>query len=154
MARFSDSYAYRGSWKEPDFFFRVNDHVLPTLAVECGWSEVKERFYNDMDLLLVGGSGSTNVVIIVIWTRLGARVSGTVELFMRDQNGIPRLDQSETIFPRPATASNQRLSIRRSDLFGPAMVAGRNGNDILYLDVEQLRNHATRALSFMNLVPA
>jgi hypothetical protein len=60
----------------------------------------------------------------------------------------------QTILPRPATDSNQRLSIRRSDLFGPALVPGRNGSDILYLDVEQLRHHATRALGSMNLIAA
>jgi hypothetical protein len=49
-----------------------------------------------MNLLLVGGNGSIKVVIIVKWTKLqGGRVSGTVELFMRDRNGIPRLEQSE-----------------------------------------------------------
>lgn len=35
---------YSGSRKEPDFFFQVNDHILPTLVVECGWSESKGEF--------------------------------------------------------------------------------------------------------------
>lgn len=69
--------------------------MLPTLAVECGWSEAKERLYNDMNLLLVGGSGSVSVVIIVKWTKLQARVSGVAELFVRDRNGIPILQQTE-----------------------------------------------------------
>jgi hypothetical protein len=60
----------------------------------------------------------------------------------------------QTVFPRPTTASSQRLGIRRGDLFGPALLAGRNGNDVLYLNVERLRDHATRALGFMNLFPA
>ncbi|KKK25591.1 hypothetical protein AOCH_000088 [Aspergillus ochraceoroseus] len=146
---------YTGSTKEPDFFFRVNGHILPTLAVECGWSESGAPLLDGMNMLLVGGDGSIKVVIIVEWTRLqGGRVSGTVELFMRDRNGMPRLVQSETVFPPPATASSQRLGIRRCDLFGPAMLAGRDGNDVLYLDIEQLRDHAARNLGFMNLVPA
>jgi hypothetical protein len=87
---------YSGSWKEPDFFFRAEHDYLPTLAVESGWSESKEQLHKGMELLLVGGNGSTNVVIIVQWTRLqGARVSGTVELFVRDSNGMPTLQQSE-----------------------------------------------------------
>ncbi|GFF34895.1 hypothetical protein IFM46972_04386 [Aspergillus udagawae] len=144
---------YSGSWKEPDFFFRAEHDYLPTLAVESGWSESKEQLHKGMELLLVGGNGSTNVVIIVQWTRLQeARVSGTVELFVRDSNGMPTLQQSETIFPRPATRND--LWIRRRDLFGPALVPGRNGNDMLYFNVEKLRDYATRTLGFMDLVPA
>jgi hypothetical protein len=164
---------YSGSKKEPDFFFQVNDHILPTLAVESGWSESYTNILNDRDLLLVGGNGSTKVIIIVTWTRSPGCVSGKVELFTHDRNGIPKLDQSEvcsrlfinvshtyylrlvqTVFPRPANANSQGLRIRRGDLFGPALLAGRNGNDILELDVERLRDHASRALGFMNLVPA
>ncbi|TQB70096.1 hypothetical protein MPDQ_000970 [Monascus purpureus] len=146
---------YSGSRKEPDFFFQVNDHILPTLAIESGWSESKEQLRNDMNLLLMGGNGSVKIFIIVKWTKLqGARVSGTVELFMRYQNGMPRLEQSEIVFPRPTTARGQRIGNRRNDLFEAALLAGRNGNDILYLDVERLRDHATRALCFMNLTSA
>lgn len=130
-----------------------------------------------MNLLLVGGNGSIKIVIIVKWAKLGgSRVSGTVELFMRDRNNMPILKQIEvrmfeafssmfylliawylfiqTVFPRPTTTNRQRLEIRRGDLFGDALLAGRNRNDILYLDVERLRDHATRSLRFMNLVPA
>ncbi|GFF71996.1 hypothetical protein IFM47457_03025 [Aspergillus lentulus] len=149
---FFKSGPYSGSWKEPDFFFRPNNLILPTTAVESGWSESKELLRNGMDLSLVGGNGSINVVIIVQWTRLQERVSGTVELFVRDKNGMPTLQQSEPIFPRPAAPNN--LSIKRRDLFGPALVPGRNGNDTLYLDLERLRNYATRGLGFMNLVPS
>jgi hypothetical protein len=58
----------------------------------------------------------------------------------------------QTIFPRPATLKD--LWIRRGDLFGPALLPGRNGNDMLYFNVEKLRDKATRALGFMDLVPA
>jgi hypothetical protein len=114
---------YRGSKNEPDFFFQVDDHIMPTVAVESGWSESNTRLYNDMNLLLVG-NGSVRVVIIVKWGKLqGNRVSGTVELFMRDRNGVPRLEQSETVFPDPGTGNKQRLGIRRHDIFGPALLA-------------------------------
>jgi hypothetical protein len=57
----------------------------------------------------------------------------------------------QTIFPRPATPND--LWIKRRDLFGPAL-PGRNGNDMLYFNVEKLRDYATRAHGFMDLVPA
>ncbi|GIJ84795.1 hypothetical protein Asppvi_003646 [Aspergillus pseudoviridinutans] len=144
---------YSGSWKEPDLFFLANYHILPTLAVESGWSEEKEQLHKGMDLSLVGGNGTTKVVIIVEWTKLNeGRVSGTVELFVRDSNGMPALQQSETIFPRPATPND--LWIRRRDLLGPALLPDRNGDDMLYFNVERLRDKATGALGLMDLVPA
>lgn len=91
---------------------------------------------------------------------------------MRDRNGISRLEQSEvcskllinlsrtyylkfvqTVFPAPITGNNQRLGIRRRDLFGPALLAGHNPNNILHLDINGLRAYATSALHTMNLVP-
>jgi hypothetical protein len=80
-----------------------------------------------MNLLLVGGNGSIKVVIIVKWKELqGDRVSRTIELFMSDRNGMPRLEQSEvcsrllinvshtyylkfvrSVFTRSTTASSQ-----------------------------------------------
>ncbi|KAJ5781471.1 uncharacterized protein N7518_009954 [Penicillium psychrosexuale] len=145
---------YRNSRKEPDFFFRVDGHIMPTIAVECVWSQSIARLHNDMNLLLVGGDGSIRVVIIIKWRKLQGCVSGTVELFERDRNGMPILQQSETIFPRPANGNSQQLEIRRRDIFGPALPAGSNGNDILYLNIEQLRSYAVESLHFMNLVPA
>jgi hypothetical protein len=58
------------------------------------------------------------------------------------------------IFPRPANGQIQVLQIRRRDLFGQAMLAGRNPKDILPLQLNPLRDYATRALGIMNLVPA
>ncbi|KAF9250119.1 hypothetical protein DTO027I6_319 [Penicillium roqueforti] len=107
-----------------------------------------------MNLLLMGGDGSIRVVIIVKWRKLQGGVSGTVELFNRDRNDMPRCEQSESIFPRPATGNNQRLGIRRRDIFGPALLDDNSGNDIFYLDVERLRGYAAESLHFMNLVPA
>jgi hypothetical protein len=39
-----------GSWKEPDLFFRAKESYLPTIAVECGWSESKEQLHKSMEL--------------------------------------------------------------------------------------------------------
>ncbi|KAJ5622583.1 hypothetical protein N7528_005815 [Penicillium herquei] len=130
---------------------------MPTLTVESGWAETISDHHDDMNLLLVGGEGAIKIVLLVKWTRIqGNLVSGTIELFARDRDGMPRLRQSEVIFPRPpnATAITQRLGIRRRDIFGPALLPGRNGNDTLHLEIEALRSHATRALGFMNLNPA
>jgi hypothetical protein len=159
-------------------YFLINDEYMPTVAVEVGWSESQPQLYNDINLLLVG-SGSIRVVILVKWSMLqGGRVSGVAEVFMRDRNGVPKLVQSEVcsrllvslsytyylelvqiIFPRPADGENQVLRIRRGDLFGRAMLAGRNPNDILPLRLDRLRyivagDHAAGALRRMKLVPA
>lgn len=89
------TYLHRNSRKEPNFFFRVEGHIMPAIAVECGWSESITRIYNNMNLLLMGGDGSIRVVIIVKWRKLQGGVSGTVELFNRDRNDMPRCEQSE-----------------------------------------------------------
>jgi len=88
---------YSGSSKIPDFYFRPTPLTLPTLVVECGWSESANHLYNDMKLLLEGSNGSIKVVMIVKWTQLqGTKyVSGIVELFKRDRDGELRLEQCE-----------------------------------------------------------
>lgn len=88
---------YSGPKNEPTFFFRADDHILPAVVLECGWSERKEQLLNDVDLLLVGGNGFVRAIIIIVeWTMLEEiRVSGTAELFKRDQNGMSRLENTE-----------------------------------------------------------
>jgi hypothetical protein len=55
----------------------------------------RTKLYNDLNLLLAGKE-SVNIVIILNWKKVQPnRVSGTVELFRRGRNGIPRLEQSE-----------------------------------------------------------
>ena len=142
--------------------------------VESGWSELRDQFHNDMNLLLVGPNGAIKVVIIVKWQKLqGARLSGTVELLKRDRYAMPGLEQTvvcsrqlvssphtyclifeQTIFPQPTNAITQSIEIRRADLFGTALLPGRNGDDTIHLEIDQLRDHATSALGVMNLVPA
>lgn len=142
--------------KEPDFFIRPEDFVLPTVAFESGWSETYPRLHSDMNLLLVGGNGAIKVVIIANWTRRsGGRVAGTLEVWKLDRRGVfPQLQQREDIYPVPGSAASQHLTIRRRDLFGSALMPGRNGNDILNLDMELLRKHALKSLNVMNLGPA
>lgn len=74
----------------------IRDRLLPTIAVECGWSKSMSRLHNDLNILLVGGNGDIKVVIIIKWSKLtGYRVSGVAELYKCDRNGIPVREQSE-----------------------------------------------------------
>ncbi|KAJ6190048.1 hypothetical protein N7519_000069 [Penicillium mononematosum] len=71
------SFLYRTSVKEPDFSLMIRGGLLPTVAVESGWSKPMTKLLNDLNALLVGGDGSIKVVIIIKWSRLtGNRVSG------------------------------------------------------------------------------
>lgn len=57
------------SLKQPDFFFRPKDkkELLPTMTVKASWSESASDFKKDMELLLTGGGGAIDVVILVNW---------------------------------------------------------------------------------------
>lgn len=146
-------------------------HPLPTIVIESGWSESLTQLHDDMNLLLIGGHGAINIVILVKWYKNGANVSGVTELYSRDKSERPILRQQEVcykflfeayrililiqlIFPRPIPSSPQYLQISRRDLFGPALLPGRNGNDRLSIDIEMLRTYAIEALNIMNLSPA
>ncbi|OQE36280.1 hypothetical protein PENCOP_c012G02242 [Penicillium coprophilum] len=56
---------YRCCRKEPDFFIRTNDDVLPRLVMESGWSESWNHLLDDVSLLLVGGDGANGTVVIL-----------------------------------------------------------------------------------------
>ncbi|KAJ5859928.1 hypothetical protein N7534_005205 [Penicillium rubens] len=143
---------YHTSRKEPDFLFMIRGRLLPTVAVESGWSDPMPRLQDDLNMLLVGGDGSIKVVIIIKWSRHAPnRVSGVAELYKCDRNGIPVRDQREVIFPHNPTTGNQQLVIKRRDLLGSG-----HGNPAgsLFFDLDLLRDFASRALGRMNLVPA
>ena len=91
---------YTGARKEPDFFIRADTTRLPSLFIESGWSESKTEFLNDTNLWLVGGAGAVEFVPILQWTRIGKTncVSGDVELYSLDRNGIPIFQQREVLF--------------------------------------------------------
>jgi hypothetical protein len=61
---------------------------------------------------------------------------------------------AQTIFPSPSPPDNPRIAILFRDLFGANLPANRNGNEVLELEIERLRKHATEALRLMNMVPA
>ncbi|OJJ48357.1 hypothetical protein ASPZODRAFT_23998 [Penicilliopsis zonata CBS 506.65] len=133
---------YRGSRKEPDFFLRIDHEILPPLAIESG-------------------DGEINTVIIINWdcNRSTRHVSGFVDLYVRDQNGMPVRRQREVVFPAPApTPIPQRLELTRQEVFGRHLVPDttRTGSPsaMVYLELDILRQEASEALRHMNLLPA
>ncbi|OOQ81800.1 hypothetical protein PEBR_43229 [Penicillium brasilianum] len=145
------------SCKQPDFFLRPkDDELLPTIAVEVGWSQSAPALREDMELLLRGGGGAVDVVILVNWKirQQGTVVAGTVEAWRLDQNGQPTMTQSEEIFPIPNPAQTQRLGVTRRELFESILRPGRNPNEILYFDIDLLRSEASYTFRLINLSPA
>ncbi|CAP79912.1 Pc12g02850 [Penicillium rubens Wisconsin 54-1255] len=138
---------YRSSRKEPDLFVRSIYDRLPSFVIETGWSESWGALMDDMNLLLVGGNGDIRAVAIIKW-KLNRRtrvVSGFVELY--------------DIFPAPTeTTTPQRLDLSRQKAFGPSLLPdparAQPPNDMVYLEVEDLRTVARRALDRMSLFPA
>ncbi|KAJ5919600.1 hypothetical protein N7454_009435 [Penicillium verhagenii] len=153
--------SYRHSRKEPDFSIRTKSDILPSLVFESGWSESWNHLMDDVNLLLVGGDGAISAVVILNWhlndtTRL---VSGFVELYIRDRNGMPVRRQREDVFPIPQNTTNlQRIELTRREVFGRHLSPdpARNGppNAMVYLEINQLRLVALQELQRMNLLPA
>ncbi|GAM40973.1 hypothetical protein TCE0_041r13735 [Talaromyces pinophilus] len=148
---------YAGSRKEPDLGVQVDNLSYPTFVIETGWSESLARLRDDMNLWLVGSS-ETNIVIILKWRRVAntIQVKGDLEVYRRDRNGIPSLQQSEVIFPAPpqAQAQLQQVLVSRRELFGRGIFQGSNANDVFSLPLDELRTVATEALARMRLLPA
>ncbi|KAB8266950.1 hypothetical protein BDV30DRAFT_244780 [Aspergillus minisclerotigenes] len=151
----------RGSRKEPDLFIRTKGYRLPSLVIECGWSGSTDYLLDDMNLLLSGSDGAIRAIVIIEWQlkRNPRFVSGAVELYVRDRNGMPIRRQREIIFPVPPQNQNpQRLELTRQEVFGPHLqqdpTRNRPPNAMVYLEISHLRFAANRALRRMNLTPA
>jgi hypothetical protein len=90
---------YKGSKKEPDFVLfpsMPSMTPLPSIVFEAGWSETREKLHDDMRLWLIGGRPHVEIVIVIKWTRTsGARVTGDIEVFKRDENDNPWSVQKE-----------------------------------------------------------
>lgn len=68
----------------------------PTLVIESGWSESRHELHQDRDLWLIGGAATTELVMILKWSKsTGRKVEGDVEVWNLDSAGIPRLLQQE-----------------------------------------------------------
>ncbi|PLB52288.1 hypothetical protein P170DRAFT_434086 [Aspergillus steynii IBT 23096] len=108
-----------------------------------------------MNLWLVGGNGDVNAVILLIWAleEQGSsnRVGGSAEVYVRDRQGMPVLQQRVQIFP---VSKHQSLQISRRLLFGRTVFPGRNPDELLDLDLPGLREVAKICMEFMGLVPA
>ncbi|KAJ5371163.1 uncharacterized protein N7496_007255 [Penicillium cataractarum] len=73
------------------------------VTVEVGWSESYNDLHGDMNRLLIGGNGDIKIVILVKWTKhANQTVSGILELYRLDPQGMPRLCRTEIIFPMPS----------------------------------------------------
>lgn len=89
-----------------------------------------------MQLWLVGGSPTVQLVIILEWTK-------------QEDNRV-----AEAIFPVPALGTPQRIPTTRCQLFGSALFSSRSGDDLQYFSVDELRVLAHDGIQAMGLVPA
>jgi hypothetical protein len=111
-----------------------------------------------MNLWLVGGNGAVKAVILLIWHKVGSTntVTGDLEYYTLDRNGLPVLIQRHVIFPAPppAQAQTQTSNLTRRILFGSVMAARANPSDAFPLRIDKLRDVARPRLANMGLVPA
>ncbi|CEJ53915.1 hypothetical protein PMG11_00250 [Penicillium brasilianum] len=129
---------YCGLRKQPDTLFRTPSQPLPRVAIDVGWSESYNDLLDDMNRLLIGGNRDIKIVIIIKWTKhTNQTVSGILELYRLDSQGMPRRRQSETIFPMPTGDPLQPLNIQRRDLY--SVPAGRNPNEAFPFNIRLLR---------------
>ncbi|OOQ84017.1 hypothetical protein PEBR_32413 [Penicillium brasilianum] len=144
---------YRGLRKQPDALFRTPSQLLPRVTVEVGWSESYNDLLDDMNKLLIGGNGDIKIVIIVKWTKhTNQTVSGILELYRLDPQGMPRRYQSEIIFPMPAGDPLQPLNIKRRDLY--LVPPGRNPHEAFPFNIRLLRYIARDNLAIEGYTPA
>ncbi|KAJ5363727.1 uncharacterized protein N7496_009440 [Penicillium cataractarum] len=145
------------SKKQPDCFLRpLGSSSLPPIVLEVGWSESRPRLIEDMELLLQGGGGQIQVVILINWSlrQNKTKVAGTVELWRLGQNGQPSLQQSESIFPSPNTLQPQHLEVTFGEVFQSQLLPSRNSSDKLYLDIDLLSDIAVQTFQPLRLSPA
>lgn len=148
---------YLSSRKEPDLLVRPDNRPLPSLVMESGWSESLSRFWDDMNLWLIGSQGHVKATIILNWQLVANinTVRGHVELYTLDRNRMPHLQQNIIVFPAPpAQAAAQQLVLTREEIFGGHVFQGQDPNDQFVFSIDLLREKATDALRLMNLVPA
>lgn len=93
---------YVSTRKEPDACILPEGMKNPTLVVESGWSESRPELHQDRDIWLTGQAATTEVVLILKWSKLtGRKVEGDIEVWDIDAAGIPRLLQQEVRKPKP-----------------------------------------------------
>lgn len=110
---------YRDSRKEPDLLLRPENLKFRTFVIESGWSESYGRLRDDMNLWLVGGGEKTEAVLIIKWQVISntITVKGYLEVYTRDNQTMPKLQQIEVNFPAsPPQAALQRVRLTRKML--------------------------------------
>ncbi|KAJ5895219.1 hypothetical protein N7495_006910 [Penicillium taxi] len=154
---------YLGSVKQPDFFIRTDDEVLPSLVIEVGWSESYDDLLSDLNLLMIGGDGMIRTTIIIKLSKSTKRgvttVNGFIELYTLNRRGIPVIKQEEVyLCTLPTNRAVQSLRLTRKEVFGPFLVndPGRvlPVTDRVEMSIEHLRTACTRGLQRMNLTPS
>ncbi|CAG8941198.1 unnamed protein product [Penicillium salamii] len=148
---------YSQSIKEPDVLIDPFDDLdLPSVVIECGWSESADELEADAEMLLRGSAGQTRVAVLVKFhlSKAHARVYGEASVWELD--GLDQLvkRQTETIFPQPTLHQTQALRITRGELWRGALGAMRNPREPLNFSIDILREFATERLEKMGLRPA
>jgi hypothetical protein len=72
--------------------------------VEVGWGnlETDNELPEQITMLLIGGNVEIKVVILVkLMKHANNGVTGTLEVYKNDRQGVPIRTQIETIFPAP-----------------------------------------------------
>ena len=92
--------SFSKSQKEPDIYIRPfgsDSGFLPPVAFEVGWSESASRLRENVRILLEGGAGHIQVVIVIDWylQKDGLTVTGKADLWRRGSDGHPVHEQSE-----------------------------------------------------------
>jgi hypothetical protein len=106
-----------------------------------------------MNRLLIGGNGAIKIGILIKWTKhANNSVSGVLELYRNDRQGIPKRMQNEIIFPMPTGDPPQPLNIRRCDLY--PVQPPRNPIENFPLVISRLRHHARISLAKEGYMPA
>ncbi|KAE8325621.1 hypothetical protein BDV39DRAFT_194234 [Aspergillus sergii] len=136
---------YTHSSKDPDLFLRAATNRLPSIVFECGWSESWPRLHADKDLWMYG-STTVKMVILLKWSKCAGN---------RCKGGLVMCEKP--IFPEPIPAPDPGTDViqfTKLDLFGQHMVAGRDPNTVLALDLSDLRDFARERMQLMGLTPA
>ncbi|PKX94993.1 uncharacterized protein P174DRAFT_418964 [Aspergillus novofumigatus IBT 16806] len=162
---------YSGSRKTPTFCMCPDNRYHPSFVIECGDTESKERLLEDMRLWLIGARPFIKVILIIIYARRGNtnQVEGRAELYVRDANGDPVL-QEEAVRCLPlllltrAHHDNRpsflRLSLSAQLGSVPEISSAQFSQKVCKptqfspLSIDILRKEARDAMVHMDLVPA
>ncbi|KAJ5142801.1 uncharacterized protein N7515_001588 [Penicillium bovifimosum] len=130
---------YAQSRKEPDFFFRPQlASALPANALK--WAGPSQGTVSRRTEIFFEGA---------VTVPNGNRRKSGDWLLMTNLSWF-RPSQS-FLFLNPNPPYTQRLEITYGDVFSSALQPGRNPRDILYLDLDSLRDEARYSFGLMNL---